>query len=168
MPIWEAELGWTREHISYVAATALLIMAFIAPVSGLMLDQKGLRFTLLFGMVSVCISCIVVSIANSPLILFIGFGVIGGIGFGIVATHVVAAAAARVYPNNVGLASGIATSGSTAGQLLIVPLIALLLGTFSWRWGFALISISIALLIPLIFLVPKSKDQDKSNIVKKK
>ena len=141
MPIWESELGWTRGSTSNIAAIALLIMAIIAPVSGMMLDRKGLRFTLLFGMVTVCVSCIIVSIAQNTWILLIGFGVIGGVGFGIVATHVVAAAVARVYPKNVGLASGIATSGSTAGQLLIVPLIAILLGYFSWRWGFVAIAI---------------------------
>ncbi len=124
MPIWEAELGWTRGSTSNVAAIALLIMAIIAPLSGAMLDRKGLRFTLLFGMLAVCLSCIVVSIANNIWVLLLGFGIIGGVGFGIVATHVVAAAVARVYPKTVGLASGIAASGSTAGQFLIVPLVA--------------------------------------------
>ena len=161
MPIWESELGWTRGSTSNIAAIALLIMAIIAPVSGMMLDRKGLRFTLLFGMVTVCVSCIIVSIAQNTWILLIGFGVIGGVGFGIVATHVVAAAVARVYPKNVGLASGIATSGSTAGQLLIVPLIAILLGYFSWRWGFVAIAIGTALLIPFVYLVPQDKSPAK-------
>ena len=116
MPVWETELAWSRAFTSNIAAIALVIMAIIAPLSGVMLDRKGLRFTLLFGLVAVCISCLVVSIATNPWILLIGFGVIGGVGFGIVATHVVAAAVARVYPSNVGFATGIATSGSTAGR----------------------------------------------------
>lgn len=89
MPIWENELGWSRVSVSNVAAIALLIMAIIAPLSGVMLDRKGLRFTLLFGLVAVCAACIVVSLATNFWILLIGFGVIGGVGFGIVATHVV-------------------------------------------------------------------------------
>jgi predicted MFS family arabinose efflux permease len=155
MPLWETELGWSRSYVSNVAACALLVMALVAPVAGYMLDRKGLRLTLLFGLVAVCLSSIVISIADSRWVLFIGFGIIGGVGFGIVATHVVAAAVARVYPNNVGFASGVATSGSTAGQFLIVPLIAVLLTSFSWRWGFVGIAIGTALLIPFIWLIPR-------------
>lgn len=165
MPIWENELGWSRVSVSNVAAIALLIMAIIAPLSGVMLDRKGLRFTLLFGLVAVCAACIVVSLATNFWILLIGFGVIGGVGFGIVATHVVAAAVARVYPGHVGFASGIATSGSTAGQFLIVPIVAVLLTSFSWRWGFAGLAIGTALLIPLVWLIPDDKQNSEDESV---
>ena len=161
VPIWEEQLGWSRNYVSNVAAIALLVMAIVAPISGIILDRKGLRFTLLIGLVAVCLSCVVVSISESRWVLFIGFGVIGGVGFGIVATHVVAAAVARVYPRNVGLASGIATSGSTAGQFLIVPLIAILLTSFSWQWGFASIAIGTAILIPFVWFIPADKPPAK-------
>ena len=160
MPIWESELSWSRGYVSNVAAIALLMMAFIAPLSGFMLDRKGLRFTLLFGLVAVFISCVVISMAESAWVLLVGFGIIGGIGFGIVATHVVASAVARVYPDNVGFASGIATSGSTAGQFLIVPLIAFVVASFSWRWGFAGLAIGTACLIPFVWFVPNDKPQN--------
>ncbi|MDH5356795.1 MAG: MFS transporter, partial [Gammaproteobacteria bacterium] len=111
------------------------------------------------------LSCMVVSLATNPWVLLIGFGIIGGVGFGIVATHVVAAAVARVYPGHVGFASGIATSGSTAGQFLIVPLIAVLLTSFSWRWGFAGLAIGTALMIPLVWFVPDDGQSNRSHTV---
>ena len=157
MPIWETQMDWSRSYVSNVAAIALLVMAIVAPVSGYLLDRKGLRFTLLVGLIAVCLSSVLVSVAESRWMLFIGFGVIGGVGFGIVATHVVAAAVARVYPQKVGLATGIATSGSTAGQFIFVPLIALLLASFSWRWGFVGIAIGTAILIPLLWFVPEDR-----------
>ena len=157
MPIWENDLDWSRGYVSNVAAVALLIMAVASPISGFILDRKGLRFTLLLGLIAVFISCIVISMAQSAWVLLIGFGIIGGVGFGIVATHMVASAVARAYPENVGFASGIATSGSSAGQFLIVPLIALIFASFSWRWGFAGIAVGIACLIPLVWWVPSDK-----------
>jgi predicted MFS family arabinose efflux permease len=163
MPIWESELGWSRGHVSNVAAVALLVMAAVAPVSGLILDRKGLRFTLLLGLIAVFISCVVISIAESVWVLLIGFGVIGGVGFGIIATHVVASAVARVYPEKVGFASGIATSGSTAGQFLIVPLIAFIFASFSWRWGFVGIAVGVACLIPFVWWVPSDKPAKELN-----
>ena len=157
MPIWESELGWSRGYVSNVAAVALLIMAIASPVSGYILDRKGLRFTLLLGLIAVFTSCVVISMAESTWVLLIGFGVIGGVGFGIIATHVIASAVARVYPENVGFASGIATSGSTAGQFLIVPLIAFIFASFSWRWGFVGLAVGIAFLIPFVWYVPSDK-----------
>jgi MFS family permease len=157
MPIWESELGWSRGYVSNVAAVALLIMAVASPVSGFILDRKGLRFTLLLGLIAVFISSIVISIADSTWVLLVGFGVIGGVGFGIIATHVIASAVARVYPKNVGFASGIATSGSSAGQFLFVPLIAFIFASFSWRWGFVGIAVGIAFLIPFVWYVPSDK-----------
>jgi len=157
MPVWETQMDWSRNYVSNVAAIALLVMAVVAPLSGYLLDRRGLRFTLLVGLIAVCLSSILVSIADRRWLLFIGFGVIGGVGFGIVATHVVAAAVARVYPQKVGLATGIATSGSTAGQFLFVPLIAVLLASFSWRWGFVGIAIGTAILIPMVWFVPDDR-----------
>lgn len=162
MPIWEDQLGWSIAFTSNVAAIALLIMAIFGPISGLMLDRKGLRFTLIFGLVAVCLSCIVVSVADNPWVLLFGFGVIGGVGFGTVSTHIVAAAVARMYPSNVGFASSIAMSGSTAGQFLLVPLTAALLGSFSWRWGFAGLAIGTVLLLPFVWYLlddPSKNDQ---------
>jgi predicted MFS family arabinose efflux permease len=57
----------------------------------------------------------------------------------------------------VGFASGIATSGSTAGQFLIVPLVAIVMSSFSWRWGFAGIAVGTLVLIPLVWFVPDDK-----------
>jgi MFS family permease len=161
VPIWEVEMDWSRNYVSNVAATALLVMAVVAPVSGFLLDRKGLRFTLLLGLVGVCLSCIVVSISESRWLLLLGFGIIGGIGFGIISTHIIAAAAAKVYPQRVGFASGIATSGSTCGQFLIVPLVAIVLASYDWQWGFIGIAIGAALLIPFIWFIPDDRPEQK-------
>jgi len=87
IPIWEKELAWSRGEVSNIAATTLVIMAIIAPLSGILLDRKGLRTTLLVGLIAVCAASIVVSLAENTFVLLIGFGIVGGIGFGIVSTH---------------------------------------------------------------------------------
>lgn len=160
IPIWEKELAWSRGEVSNIAATTLVIMAIIAPLSGILLDRKGLRTTLLVGLIAVCAASIVVSLAENTFVLLIGFGIVGGIGFGIVSTHIVAAAVARLFPSNVGFASGIATSGSTAGQFLIVPLIAVVVSSVSWESGFVVLGIGTALLIPFVWLIPEERDDD--------
>jgi hypothetical protein len=64
------------------------------------------------------LGCALVSAMNGKLMFIIGFAGFAAVGFGIVATQVVATAVARAFSSNVGLATGTATSGATGGQFL--------------------------------------------------
>jgi MFS family permease len=151
MPIWTQELGWSRSFISGAAATALLVMAAVAPFAGRLIDRQGVRITLVAGLALVGGGCLIVSATGHSLLFLVAFSGISAIGFGIVATHVVSTAIARVFDHNRGLATGIATSGATGGQFLIVPMIAVVLATFSWRWSFFAIGIACLVLIPFLW-----------------
>ena len=61
------------------------------------------------------------------------------------------------------LSTGVATSAATAGQFLIVSLLAILLTSFSWISGFVGLGIGTACLIPLVWLVPKEKRNDNDS-----
>lgn len=151
MPIWTQELGWSRSFISGAAATALLVMAAVAPFAGSFIDRHGVRLTLALGLALVGGGCLLVSATSNALVFLIAFSGLSAIGFGVVATHVVSTAIARLFDRNRGLATGIATSGATGGQFLIVPLVAVVLATFSWRWSFLAIGIGCFALIPLLW-----------------
>ncbi|KMK63932.1 MFS transporter [Puniceibacterium sp. IMCC21224] len=150
MPVWQTEFGWTSSYISSVGAAALLIMAIVAPFAGRLVDRLGSQFTLNLGMGLLGVGCAIVALMNGKLMFVIGFAGFCAIGFGIVATHVVATAVARSFSDNQGLATGIGTSGATGGQFLIVPLIAALLAFASWRWSFGALSLASLALIPCI------------------
>jgi MFS family permease len=157
MPIWAQELGWSRSFVSGAAATALLVMACVAPFAGRFIDRHGVRVTLALGLALVGCGCLIVSATSDAIAFLVAFSGISAIGFGIVATHVVSTAIARLFDNNRGLATGIATSGATGGQFLIVPLIAVVLTTYSWRWGFLAIGIGCFALIPLLWWTLEQK-----------
>lgn len=150
MPVWRTEFGWTSSYISSVGAAALIIMAIVAPFAGRLVDRRGSQFTLNLGMGLLGIGCAIVALMNSKLMFVIGFAGFSAVGFGIVATHVVATAVTRNFSHNQGLATGIGTSGATGGQFLIVPLIAALLAFASWRWSFGALSLASLALIPCI------------------
>ncbi len=150
MPVWQAEFGWTSSYISGVGAAALVIMAIVAPFAGRLVDRRGSQFTLNLGMGLLGMGCAIVALMNGKLMFIVGFAGFCAVGFGIVATHVVATAVTRSFSDNQGLATGIGTSGATGGQFLIVPLIAALLAFASWRWSFGALSLASLALIPCI------------------
>jgi MFS family permease len=150
MPVWQTEFGWSSSYISGVGASALVVMAIVAPFAGRLVDRRGSQFTLNLGMGLLGIGCAIVALMNGKLMFVVGFSGFCAVGFGIVATHVVATAVTRSFSANQGLATGIGTSGATGGQFLIVPMIAALLAFASWRWSFGALSFASLALIPCI------------------
>jgi MFS family permease len=150
MPVWSAELGWTRSFISGTGAAALIAMAAIAPVGGRLVDRHGPSAVLAVGLCALAAGCGLIAITSSPLLFVIAFSGLSAMGFGIVATHVVSTGVARLFETNRGLAIGIATSGATAGQFVILPLIAWVMTAISWRWSYAALALASVLLIPLL------------------
>lgn len=137
MPVLESELGWSLSFTSGAAGAALIVMAILAPLAGRLTDRHGARAVILIGLLALALGCFLIAATSHPWAFFVAFGGIGAVGFGLVATHVVSTVVEREFTENRGLATGIATSGSTGGQFLIIPLLALLLTEFDWRWAFA-------------------------------
>ncbi|NQU58547.1 MAG: MFS transporter [Rhodospirillales bacterium] len=150
MPVWQREFGWSSSYISSVGAGALIVMAIVAPFAGRLVDKMGPRFTLNIGLGLLGTGCSIVAVMNGKVMFIVGFAGFAAVGFGIVATHVVATAVTRSFDRNTGIATGVATSGATGGQFLIVPLIASLLAFVSWRWSFGALGLMSLALIPCI------------------
>jgi MFS family permease len=136
MAEWVTEFGWTKASISGIMTVALVIMAGLAPLVGYAIDRSGPRLILTGGLLLVAGSAAVLAGMHSMLAFIIGFAGLGALGFGLVATHAVSSAVARSFDVGQGRAVGIATSGSTAGQFVFVPILGLVLAGGGWRLGY--------------------------------
>ena len=68
------------------------------------------------------------------------FGVIGGIGFSAISAPLVGTVVSMFFEKHRGLATGIASSGATGGQLVLMPLLAVAVSTIGWRPSFLVLA----------------------------
>lgn len=151
MPLWEKG-GWPIAFTSTTGALALIVMAVVAPLAGNALDRHGPRLLLIPGLLAVSLGMILVALAREKWLLLPAFSLVAALGFGLVAQHVVATSIAQITSRKRGLATGLATSGSTAGQLLLVPALAWLMQDGDWRSGFTALAIASLILAIAIFI----------------
>ena len=157
IPSMERELHWSYSFISGVGAAALIIMAVAAPFAGRLIDRRGPRPLIVGGLFTVGLGAALLFATESKTVFVIGFGLVAALGFTALATNVVAAAISKQFSSGRGLATGIGTAGATAGQLLVVPVVALLMQTSSWRAGFLALS-GASILLGVVALIALPKD----------
>lgn len=154
MPFWQADMGWSYGFVATAGAAMLTTMAISAPVAGLMLDKYGARTVYSIGMCLVGVAFILCSMMTEPWQLLLLFSVMGGMGFSAISPSAVSTTIARYFDKKLGLATSVAASGSTGGQLLLMPLLAALVTTFAWRPSFLTLGVAILVTALLVqFLV---------------
>jgi MFS family permease len=154
MPSLESELGWSRSLVSSAGATALLVMAGVAPLTGGLVDRFGARWVLCAGLATVGLGMVLTAGIQASWQFFLSFSLLAGLGFGMAANHVVATLVSRRFEARRGLAVGTATSGSTAGQLLVVPLLAAVMAAAgAWRSSYLALGVACLALIPVAWIL---------------
>ena len=144
IPFWTEEFdGWTNGFVSTAAAVMMTVMAAIAPGAGLLIDRFGARAIYRLGMGFIGTALIVCSFMTDKWELFAFYSVMGGIGFAIVSPSIVSSTVAQYFDTRLGLATSVATSGSTGGQLALMPLLSILVVTIGWRPSFVAVGVII-------------------------
>ncbi|MGH6953672.1 MAG: MFS transporter [Alphaproteobacteria bacterium] len=159
MPLWESELGWSRSFVSTGGALALVTMAIVAPIAGNLVDRIGVRPLLGGGLVMVALAMGLAGAASAEWQFLVAYSALGGIGFGTVANHVVSTAIALRFTAGRGLATGIAVSGSTAGQLVVIPLLAAVMTSLGWRLSYASLGLFALALAPVVLILLGSRSR---------
>ena len=152
MPDLEKDLGWTRSFVSMGGAAALVVMAAVSPIAGNMIDRFGPRVLLFGGLMAIAVGMTLASAAHARWQFLLAFGGFAGIGFGMAATHAVSTVVSLLFEKNRGLAVGFATAGSTAGQLVVVPLLAGVLTFSSWRWSYLALGLTALAMAGLVLV----------------
>ena len=144
MPYLKEDLGWSYGLVSTAGAVMLTTMALVAPAAGLAIDRHGPRTVYAIGMSLAAIAIGLASAMSEPWQLVLFIGIVGGAGFAAISPSLVSTTVAAHFDRGLGLATGVAVSGSTAGQIALMPLLALLIGLYGWRSSLLMAAAAIA------------------------
>ncbi|MCA3309663.1 MAG: MFS transporter [Roseomonas sp.] len=148
-----ASLGMDRAHADLVMVLSLGGSFLVSAISGPMADRFGPRPLAAFGIILVASGLAIAALAQNAVTLFLGYGLLLGLGVGLANVPSIAAVQ-RWFLAKRGLAAGLAGAGMAGGMALVPILKDLLSAIGDWRAIFlccaalvALIGLAAALLL---------------------
>ncbi len=148
----------TASDILLPFSVFLAFFAIAMPFTGKYIEQYGPRNVTIVGGILTGLGWLLASFANSVPMLYVVYGIIGGIGVGI-AYGVPVAVSARWFPDRRGVAVGLTVLGFGFSALITANLAGFFIGAYgvmnTFRiFGIAMIILTILLALPLKFPKP--------------
>lgn len=153
----EREFGWSRATISLAVSINLVLYGLIGPFAATMYEQFGIRRTMVFALAFLGIGVSLTTFMSQPWQLVLLWGVVVGCGTGVIALVLGVIVANRWFVERRGLVIGILTASTATGQLVFLPLLALIVQRFGWRNAALTIAGATFIIIPLIALLMRDK-----------
>jgi sugar phosphate permease len=150
----ESELGWGRAAISAAISIGLLLYGLSGPAAGWLMDRFGPKPLTLFGLGLIALSTLMGAATTQLWQLNLFWGVLSGLGTGVVAPVLGATVANRWFVERRGLVLGIFGAAASAGQLVTVPALMWLVVEIGWRAGTVILAAIVLLVfVPVLLLM---------------
>ena len=144
------DLGISRSNFSLAIAVQNLLWGALTPVFGIFADKYGTGRCLALGGVSYVIGILIMALGDSVLGLHLGAGIFVGMAVGGSGVPLVLAAVARAFPpERRSLAIGIAASGGSVGQFLLLPFTQVTMAGLGWVGALLVLAAISGLIVPL-------------------
>lgn len=119
-PLMEAH-GWERGAVSLAMSIATLVIPISMIPAAKILAKQGPTKTALIGTIFLVLGLAVAGLTASLPLLYLGFGVLGGIGVGFIYGTPIATCV-KWFPDKKGLISGLAVGGFGLGSIVFAPI----------------------------------------------
>lgn len=147
-----AEFGWGREVYGLALAVQNLVWGLMQPIAGGMADRYGTAKTLSVGAIIYAAGLLLMATGGTEASLYLGGGVLAGIGIGTASFAVVMAAFGRAVPaEKRSFVFGIATAASSAGQFVFAPIGQQFINSFGWQTTLVYFAAALLLILPLSY-----------------
>jgi MFS family permease len=144
------DLGWGRSHFSFAMALSNLIWGLAQPFFGAWADKKGAGRVVAVSGLLYAGGLALMPFSTTPLMLDASAGLMVGLGLSGVSFGVILGVVGRAFPpERRSLALGIASSGGSFGQFLMLPFGQLLISTLGWQTALLVLAGTILATVPL-------------------
>lgn len=156
----EKEFGWRRDEISSALAIRFALFGLIGPFAAAFMNRFGVRRVVLTAL-SIIGGGLALSLVMSEVWqLILLWGVVVGIGTGLMAMVLGATVAMRWFSARRGLVLGLLTASSASGQLVFLPLLAGLTEQMGWRVALGLVCAALVLTAIAVLLLMRERPAD--------
>jgi predicted MFS family arabinose efflux permease len=149
----ERAFGWDVATISAAVSLNIILLGATGPFLTGMIVVVGLKRTMLTCMVMLAVGPGLSNFMTTPWQLFLTWGLLVGIGSGAGAMGMAAAVANRWFARRNGLAMGLLTAANAAGQLIFLPLLAMLAQRYGWRGVSVAVTLAVLGMLPVVAML---------------
>ncbi len=135
----EQEFGWRRDDISSALAIRFLLFGLMAPFAAIFMNRFGVRRVVLVALSIIGAALTVSLFMDRVWQLVLLWGVVVGLGTGLMAMVLGATVAMRWFSVRRGLVLGLLTASTASGQLVFLPALAQLTEVYGWRVAVSLV-----------------------------
>ncbi len=135
IPTMAQEPGWSTGSVSFAAASGFMLYGLAGPLSGWLMGRLGVRSVVVLSLATTGGALIVTAGVREIWQLSLFFGLVAGLGTGLVASVLGPTVATRWFVKDRGLVTGIFGASSRAGQLIFFPVLTVLAVGAGWRFG---------------------------------
>ncbi|MDR7279034.1 MFS transporter [Catenuloplanes atrovinosus] len=155
-----AEFGWPVAVISAAVSVNLLLYGLTAPFAAALMDRFGIRRVAAVALLLVASGSGLTVFMTESWQLLLCWGVLVGLGTGSMALSFVATVTGRWFVARRGLVTGVLTAGGAAGQLIFLPILAVLVQESGWRSASLTVTVAALLVVPLIWFFLRDHPRD--------
>ncbi|MFQ5902481.1 MAG: MFS transporter, partial [Candidatus Binatia bacterium] len=150
--------GWSRGATAGALSLSIIIEGLSLPFVGSLTDRLGGRRTLILGGIVLVLGLGLSATISSLWELYLWVGIVTALGLGLIGMVPHVAIIVREFSVHRGKALGLAYAGGGVGILFLVPLSAIMIGTWGWSMAYVGLAGLMALLVipPVQFFTPAS------------
>ena len=157
----ETEFGWSRTTISMAISVNILLYGLIGPFAAGFINRYGPRRVMAASAILLGLGTLATITIKHPWQLFALWGVLVGVGTGIIALVLGATVVQRWFYAHRGLALGMLTASAATGQLVFLPFLAKLVVDHGWRRAVITMAVLALLMAPITLLLMRDRPHEK-------
>ncbi|QVQ54333.1 MFS transporter [Spiractinospora alimapuensis] len=154
------EFGWSHGTIGGAVSVNLILYGLFSPFAAALMERFGVRRVVATALLLVAVGSGLTVFMQQAWHLWLLWGVVIGAATGSMAMSFVSIIVGRWFVARRGLVSGVLTAAGATGQLVFLPLIAALAGSYGWRTPALAIGLAALLTIPVVLLMLRDYPKD--------